>query len=157
MQRAERPVEVYFHQSVLLPAVLRYIQVIDGFLYGLTDGTHGNDNMFRVRRTVIIKQSVLCTDAPVDFFHIVFHGIREGIVIRIAGFPGLKVNVGVLGGTHHFPPVWMQGVTAESVDGFHISHVRQIGVIPDFNFLHFMGGTETVKKIKERNPALDGG
>ena len=44
----------------------------------------------------------------------------------------------------------------EFIDSVHVNHVSEILVIPDSNLLNFMGCTETIEEIQERDTALDG-
>lgn len=45
----------------------------------------------------------------------------------------------------------------ERLDGIHVTHVRQVAVVPDGNLLDLVGGAEAVEEVQERHLALDGG
>ena len=122
-------------------------QEVDSLLDGLTDRTHSNDDMFCVRCAVIIEQTVVCTDFSVYFIHILFYDCRKSIIILIASFSSLEEDIRVLCGAHLSCMIWIQGILTEFHDGIHICHIFQIFIIPNFYFLYFMRGTETIKEV----------
>ena len=48
-------------------------------------------------------------------------------------------------------------MVTETLKSFPVDHILQIFIIPDFDLLDFVGCTETVKEIDERNAALESG
>ena len=54
MGNAEGTVKMYFHQSGFHSPVC-LVQIVYGFLYGLADGAHGDEDMFRIRSAVILE------------------------------------------------------------------------------------------------------
>ena len=51
----------------------------------------------------------------------------------------------------------IQSPFAERFNGVHIAHLGKIFVIPYFDFLYLVRGTEAVEEMQERNSAFDGG
>ena len=51
----------------------------------------------------------------------------------------------------------VQRLGTELGHGVHVAHFLQIFVVPLFDLLDLMGGTETVEEVHEGNAALDGG
>lgn len=51
----------------------------------------------------------------------------------------------------------MDGAGFERLDGIPVHHFLQILVIPDFDLLVLVGGSETVKEVEHRQLAGDGG
>lgn len=50
--------------------------------------------MLCVRRAVVVKQFVVAADSGVDLVHAALNDLRQGVVIRVAGFTGLEIDVG---------------------------------------------------------------
>ena len=68
----------------------------------------------------------------------------------------LEEYVAIFMGTTHYRTLRIQGTLAECFYRIHIAHISQIVVIPNFDLLDFVGGTETVKEVDEGNAALQG-
>lgn len=59
--------------------------------------------MLCVRCAVVVKQFVVAADSGVDLVHAALNDLRQGVVIRVAGFTGLEIDVGVLRSTAQNP------------------------------------------------------
>jgi hypothetical protein len=64
----ERTVQVNLNQADLLAGAL---QVIDHFLDGLADGTHGDDDLLRIGSAVVVEGLVVGADLLVDLVHVI--------------------------------------------------------------------------------------
>lgn len=78
-------------------------EVIDGFFNRVIDRANGDDDMLCVRCAVVVKQFVVAADSGVDLVHAALNDLRQGVVIRVAGFTGLEIDVGVLRSTAQNP------------------------------------------------------
>ena len=67
----------------------------------------------------------------------------------------LEEDISVFVRTAHYGTFGVEGSLSESVNCVHIAHFFKIFVIPNSDFLNFVGCTETVKEVDERNSALD--
>ncbi|OPZ73616.1 MAG: hypothetical protein BWY80_00904 [Firmicutes bacterium ADurb.Bin456] len=130
-------------------------QEVYSFLDGIADGAHGDDNILGIFRSIVNKRFIVNTGKFAYFFHVVGNYIRHSVIKRIAGFPGLEVNIRVLGSTPDNWAIRIEAPLPEFFHGFIINQLSQIIIIKDLNFLLFMGGSESVKEVKERNPGLD--
>src|SRR5699024_540587 len=122
-------------------------QIIDGLLDGITYGTHSDDYVLCICCSVVIEQFIIRTDLFIYLIHVALYDGRKGIVIRITCFSCLEEDIRVLCGTSLTGMIGIQCVSAEFINRIHINQVFQILVIPGFDFLDLMGGTESVKEI----------
>ena len=51
----------------------------------------------------------------------------------------------------------VQSAGTESLNGVHVDHLGQVGVIPNSDLLDLVGGTETIEEVDEGDTAFDGG
>ena len=131
-------------------------QVVDSFLCGVADRTHGNQNGFCIGCTIVVKQLIICADFGIDLIHVIFHNAGNCLIIDVGSFAGLEEDVGVLSAAAHKRMVGIDGSIPEGLHSVHIHHFRQVLIIPNFDFLHLMGGAEPIEEVEERNPAANG-
>ena len=112
--------------------------------------------MLSVRRPIVIEQLVICAALRVNLVHILLHNSRQSVIIWVAGLSRLEENIRILSGTSLARMVGIQGMLAESGDRVPVSHLSQVVIIPGFDLLNLVRGTETIKEINKRNLALDG-
>ena len=92
----------------------------------------------------------------VDLVHVLHHDAHQIIVSGVGGFTVLEEYVAVLMGTAHCRMLRIKRMVTERFYGIHIAHFFEICVIPLFDLLNLVRGTETVKEVDKRNLALDG-
>ena len=95
MSDRERAVQPDLEQADLFAARR---EVINGLHRGVADRAHGDDQLVRVGRAIVIEQLVVGADLGVDAVHIVFHDRGHGVVVFVGGFARLEEDVGVLRG-----------------------------------------------------------
>ena len=107
----------------------------------------------------VIEQPVLAPGDPGELVHGLLDDARRAVVIRIARFPRLKENIGILGRAANAGPVRGQAVVAKGLDGqgVLVHQLAQLVVRHHADFGHFMRGAETVKEMQERHARLEGG
>ena len=75
------------------------IQVLDGLIDGLTDGTHRNDNVLSIRSAVVVEQLVVGADLLVYLVHVLLYNSGKCIVVRVACLASLEEDIRVLSRT----------------------------------------------------------
>ena len=149
----ERTIQVAGDETVLAAAAC---EVVDGFLDGFGDGTHGYDDVFGGGVTVVLEGTVTAAGEFGDFSHIAGHDVRNGVIALVAGFHGLEVNVTVLGGAAGDGGVRVQGALTELGKGLFRYHGLEFLFGKGFDLLDLVAGTETVEEVQERQAGLDG-
>ncbi len=148
----EGPIQVYADNTDFFSPAH---QIIHSLINGITYGTHGNDDIFRIGSTVIIKQMIFPPGDFGDFLHVMFHDLRNSLKILIGSFPALEIDVRVLRTAPYHRVIGIQRPVPELPDGFIIHQRLDILIVNGFNLLNLMGCAESVKEVKEGNPALD--
>ena len=150
----ERTIEADFDKTDLLALCSH---VVNDFFNDVTDRAHCDDHTVSVRIAVVVEELVIGSELVVDLAHVLFHDGGKILIELVASFSVLEEDVTVLGRAAQCGMLGVQGVFAESGNSVHIDHVGEILVVPDRDLLDLVRGTETVKKVEERNTALDGG
>ena len=132
-------------------------QVVNDLLNGLAGGAHGDDDLVRVGRAVIVKGLVVGAQLLVHLVHVLDSHLGHRVVVLVAGLAGLEEDVAVLGLAAQHGVLGVQGVAAEVADGVPVQHLAQVLIVPGLNLLDLMGGTEAVEEMQERHLALNGG
>ena len=141
------------YQTVLAAAAG---EVVDGFLDGLGYGAHCNDDVLCSGVTVILEGTIAASGELGDFTHVAGYDIRNCIVVLVAGFHCLEVNVAVLGGAAGNGSVRVQCASTELCESLGGDHIFEGFLVQGFDLLDFMGGTEAVEEVQERQAGLDG-
>ena len=150
--RAERTIQADLHKTDLL-ALLQ--QVIDGLLDRVVDGTHRDDNDFRILCAVVVEELIVRAELCIDLVHVVLHNLRQSVIVLVSRLVDLEEDVRVLRLALLLRVVRVQSLVAERLNCVEISHILQILVIPDLNLLNLVRSAETVEEVDERNSALD--
>ena len=129
---------------------------INRFLGRFRTGTHDDNDPFRVRSTIVIKDTVITSRQFVDDIHVVLNSIRNGGKARIAGFAALEEDIRVDGAAAGGWMFRIEGVFAKGLDGIVINVRSQVFVIEGVNLLDFVTRTEAIEEVQERHPAVDG-
>ncbi|TEB15667.1 hypothetical protein Psfp_01898 [Pelotomaculum sp. FP] len=132
-------------------------QVVDGLFSGIADRSHGHDDVFGVRISVIIKRFIFPAGDLADFLHILIYDIGDWLEERAASLSGLEENIRVLVGAPDNRAVRIQAVVPECLDSVHVNQFGKIIIIDDLYLLLLVGSSETIIEVQERYPGLDGG
>ena len=119
-------------------------------------GTHDNDQVFRVFRSIVIEQMIFTAGDLADLGHVILYDFRNRFIIFVDSFAALEVGIRILGGTPHHRSVRVQAPLTERLHCIPVQHFRIILIIKYFDLLDLMRGTESVKEVQEGNAALDG-
>jgi len=152
--RRERTIQADLDQTHF---VAGGVHVVHRLLDGLTYRTHRDDDAFRVAGTIVVEQFVVGTDLFVDLVHVIFHDVRDRVVVAVRRLARLEEDIRVLSGTALHRMLRIQRVFAETIHRIPIHHVFQIVVIPHFDLLDLVRGTETIKEVDEGHAAFQRG
>ena len=75
-------------------------EVIDGLLNRVVDAAHGDDDDFRIRRTIVIEELVVRTNLGIDLIHVLLDNPRHLRIGRVTGFSCLEEDIRILRGAH---------------------------------------------------------
>ena len=132
-------------------------KVVDDFLDRLADGAHRDDDLVRIRRAVVVERLVVRADLLVDLVHVLDNGLRDRVVVLVAGLTCLEEDVAVLRLAAEDRVLRIQRMSSERVDRVPVEHFAEILIIPDFDLLNLVRGAEAVEEVEERDLALDCG
>ena len=131
-----------------------------GFYYFLSNacyGTHSNDHVFCIGSTEVVEQLIVSACDLVDFMHVVFYDFGKSCVERCACFSVLEEYVGVLYCGTLNGMFGVQCVLSEFFQSILVDQFFQIFIVHYFDFLQFVGSTETIEEVDERYGAFDCG
>ena len=132
-------------------------EVIDNFFDCLTSGTHSDDDLVSIRSTVVVERLVVCADLSVYLVHVLNSDLRDSVIVLVASFTSLEEDIAVLSLAAENRMFRVQSVSSECVNCIPVEHFCQIVIVPCFDLLDLVGGTETVEEVEERNLTLDSG
>ena len=150
----ERSVKVNLNKANLLAGCY---EVIDNLFDGLTDRAHSDDDLLRIRSAIVVEGLVIGADLLVDLVHVIDNGLRNRIVVLVASLTSLEEDIAVLCLAAENRVLRIQSVSSELVYGIPVEHLAEILVVPYFDLLNLMRGTEAVEEVQERNLAVDSG
>ena len=130
------------------------IEVIYGFSNRVANRTHSDNDMFRILCAIIIERLVIRADLFINHVHIHNRGLYGIVIILVASLSVLEEDIRVLGRAAKRRMLRIQSVRSETLNIFHIHHIFQIIIIPNFDLLDLVRSTETIKEMKERNGTL---
>ena len=106
---------------------------------------------------VEFEQAVVATREYGEAIHGGLQVGGGGGVEGVAGFAGLKVQVGVLAGAPHHRLIGGESPRPVGAEGLQRDELLQGGVADQRHPLDFMGGAKAIKGMQHRNPGLQGG
>ena len=151
--RAERAVKTNFDKTDFLSF---RVKVIDSFFGCFRAAAHDDDDLFGVFCAVVIEQVVFTAGDTLNLFHHFFHDFGNGVVVFVAGFASLEVNIGVLSGAVKLRMLGVQSAFLEIFDILHIDDFLDVFVVDHFDFRNFVRGAEAVEEVKERYACAKG-
>ena len=152
----ERTEESYFEYAVLAAFS---VEVIYGFADGFCAAAHKYDDAFCVFSTVVLIRLVLTSGDSLCVFHSFFHDSGNCVVVAVASFTVLEVDIGVLSGTLLNGVFGVESTLLEVVDilgVFLFYESLDVGVVGNFNLRNFVRSSETVEEVHKRNLGLEG-
>ena len=116
-----------------------------------------DDDVFGVRSAVVGEGTVFTSGEFAHFTHVTGDDVGNGLVVLVAGFGGLEVNIAVLRGAADYGRIRIEGLLAESFQRLFADHALERCLVEGFDLLYFMGCPESVEEVQERHAGLDGG
>ena len=127
------------------------------FLGGFTTGTHQHDDVFGIRRTVVVEQFIFTASLLAKFIHDLLHDVGAGGVKAVGRLATLKKRVGILRGAAQNRLIRRHGAGANFRDDFVIDQRAQNGLIQHFNLGNFVRRAEAIEEMDERQPRTERG
>ena len=150
----EWTIEAHLEQAELCTLL---VQVFDGLLGDIRAAAHQYEHMLGIRRTDVVKEVVFAAGDLADLFHIMLDNAGHRVIILVGCFTTLEIDVRVLRRAALMRMFRIQRASAECLDRIVIEQFTHVFVVDGFDLLHFVGGTEAIEEMKERNAALDRG
>ena len=147
--RGKRPVQPHLHHTDTLAA---FDECGDGLLHRLGARTHQYQNTFRLRVSGVVDDVHRPAGAFAEPGHQVLDHIRNPRVERVDRFPGLEIDVRVLSGAADERPLRGQRPSAMCPDQLLGDQRPQVVVGQRLNRVDFVGGSESVEEVHERDP-----
>ena len=149
----ERTIEVDLDEADFLAF---FAELVDSFLDGTGDRTHGDDDVFCVRSAVVIEEVVRTARQFADLVHVVLDNVGQALIPGVIGFAGLEEHIRVGNGTAHNRMFRVQAGVFEMIESIAVDEFAQFFSRQHLDFLDFVGCAEAVKEVHERNAAFDG-
>ena len=144
--RGEGTVQVHLdHPDLFAPCA----QVVYGLLDSLADGPHCDDDMLRVRRTIVGEGVVAAPRELLDLLHVALDGVGDIRVEGLRGLLGLEEDVRVLRRPLLEGVLGPHGPRAEHVDGIIVHQPGEVVVVERVDLLDLVGGAEAVEEVQE--------
>ena len=131
------------------------VEIINDFLCCFTGAAHHDDGAVCVFGTVVVEDVVVTACDFVDALHVFFNHCRDVVVCAVVGFFRLIVDIGALNGGAHQRVFRVHCDFMEVTQRILVHEFRNLVEIDNFDLLDFVGCTETVKEMHERNAGLD--
>ncbi len=130
-------------------------QSIHCLLDRASDGTHGDDDICSFRIAVVVEQFVITSCDLIDLVEIFFYDVRQIIIILIICFSDLEVDIAVLYGVSQCWVFRVQRSVFEICQCFFVHQTCDLIHIRNLDFVDFMGCSESIKEVHERDIGFD--
>ena len=91
-----------------------------------------------------------------DLLHVIFHDVRERLIVRIIGLADLEEDIRILYGRAEHGMLGIKRVRAEGVERVPVQQALKILIRDLLDLVDLVGRAESVKEMQERNAPLDG-
>ena len=132
-------------------------QEIDALFNHSGTRAHGDDNTICVRGTDIIEKVVFATCQLAEFVHRFLDNSRSLVVERVACFPCLEEDVGVLGSAAEFRLVRVKGSIAMGLNQVHVDHRLGFIFTKLLDLVDFVRSAESIEEMDKGDSALQRG
>ena len=151
---AERTIEVHADETEFLAG---FVLLVDDGFDDIGDGAHSDDDVGGIFCAVEGERSIFTTRDLAQFLHVFGHDVGKSIVVLVLQLSGLEVDIRVLGGTAGHGMLRVEGAFAVFLERFPVDQFLDFALISSFHFLDFVGSTETVEEVQERDTTFDSG
>ena len=119
----EWTVKSYFEYAVLAASC---VEIVDCFAYCVCAAAHNYDNRLCVVCAVILIRFIFASGDCLDVFHSLFDDLRYSVVITVASFAVLEIDIWILRRTFLYWVLRVERTLAEFVDIRHIFLVDSV-------------------------------
>ena len=112
-----------------------FIQIANRFFNGLSTGTDGDNNIFRIGCPRIIEEMVFTTGYFMNHLHVFFSCFGNLVIETVQRFFMLHINFRRFTESYGFGIIRIHRMLAKSFNCFHIEHGAQVFIINNFDFL----------------------
>ena len=117
---------------------------------GLRTGTHHDDDALSIGRAHVVEQVIRAPHDLGKLVHYRLDFIRASVVVGIAGFPRLEVDVRILRRAAQYGMVGRKRALPMLDDTIHIDEGVHVVFGEHLDLVDFMGSAEAVKEMQER-------
>ena len=148
----KRPVQPDFQQANSFASL---VQVFHRLLGGLCTGAHHDDNALSIGGSHIVEEVIRAAHDLGKLVYYRLHPIRACLVVRIARFTRLKVDVGILRGTAQHRMVWRKRTLPMLEDTLQADEGAHVVFGEHFDLVDLMRSAEAVKEVQERDTGFE--
>ena len=124
---------------------------LGNFFSSLSTAAHHNNDIFCISSAGVVEEFIITASQLADFFHVFFNDFRQGIIVFVDSFASLEVDIRVLSRTAGNRVIRIQGMFAEFIQCFVVNQFSKVIIVQKFNLLDFVGSTEPIEEVQERN------
>ena len=124
---------------------------------GLAAGAHQHQHPLGIGGADVVVGAVVATGELAEAGHRLDHMAWRRVIEAVHRFPGLEVDVGVLGGAADHRAVGAEGPGAMAADRLFRNQYAQLGIAERRDLLDFVGGAEAIEHMQKRQPAAQAG
>ena len=129
-----------------------FVEGIHHFHSGLVDRTHGDDDPFSVRITIVNEGSIFPAGKAGGLIEIFLSDFNDVRIMLVLSFAALEIDVVILGSaTGNGVRMGIQSTGAEFFDLVPRHEFLPFFGIDEFNILNFMGSAEAVEEMANRS------
>ena len=142
------------HHADLLAA---RVHVVDSLFRSLCARAHQHDHSLSIRCADIVEQVISAAEFLRELVHRVLHDFRRCQVVFVRSFAVLEIDIRVLRRALLMRMLGVESPGAEFLDGIPIDHGSEIFIIQHFDLGNFVGGSEAIEEVDERNFCFERG
>ena len=114
------------------------LEIVDGLLDGLGNGTHRNDDFFCVRCSVVLERTIVASGEFAEFAHVACNYIRNCLIELVSGLYRLEIYVAVLCSTSCYRCLRSKSSCSEFLQRLGADHISEIILIDGLDLLDFV-------------------
>ena len=152
--RRKRTIQTDLDETELLALA---VQIVDGFFRNVRAGTHDDEHLLRIGCADVVEQVIVTARDLADLVHVVLNDLGDLGVIVVRRFTVLEVDVRVLRRTAEVRVIRVHRAGTERRNRVAVEELVHVGIVDHLDLLDFVGRTEAVEEVAERNGRLDRG
>ena len=148
----ERTIEVNLDEADLLAFL---DERFDGLVKRIATRTHGDDDVLGISGADVIVKLVLTARELGELVHVLLDDGGSSDIVLLAALAALEVDVGVLSRTAHRGMLRIESALTEIFNILLFDHLADLLHRDFVDLLDFVGSTEAVEEVEERNLSLE--